>query len=572
MSFFRELRRRNVIRVAATYLALAWLVVQIVETLFPMFGVSDATARIVVVALAIGFIPVLVLSWAFEWTPEGLKRDSAVDHGSRTAQVSAKRLDRIVIAALVIALTYFVVDELLIETQNPSGIPDDRSIAVLPFVNMSSDPEQEYFADGISEELLNLLARIPELRVISRTSAFAFKGKDIDIPEIARELNVAHILEGSVRKSGNSIRITVQLIQTDSDRHLWSETYERTLDDIFAIQDDVAEHVVDQLEIRLLADMPSTKQVDPLAYERFLQARSITALSNRSQYPAAAELLETALSIEPDYVDALLLFSIISDDPARQATLRQRVLELDPHNATLKAFTAVDEDDAAVAIALLNEAAETDPTSYMVLFNGARIAQRIGQLELAIEIYEYLVARDPLFFWAHLNLADYYVHAGRIEDGLRSYERALELNDQWGAARWKHGLALLINGEPEHARVEFGLEPGDEYRAHGLALAYHDLGRFDESQAMFDVIMVEELAEIWPFGLARAYAWVGDADNTFYFLEESVEQNFLLLGGLGRHPLFYKLHDDPRWMPFLESIGQAPEQLDRLRLEIALPD
>ena len=571
MSFFRELRRRNVLRVAAAYLALAWLVVQVVESLFPMFGVSDATARIVVVALAIGFIPVLILSWAFEWTPDGLKRDNVVERGSATARASAKRLDRIVIAALAVALTYFVVDELLIETQNPSGIASDRSIAVLPFVNMSSDPEQDYFADGISEELLNLLARIPELRVISRTSAFAFKGKDFDIPEIARALNVAHVLEGSVRKSGNRIRVTVQLIETESDRHLWSETYDRTLGDIFAIQDDVAKHVVDQLQMRLLADVPRTKQVDPLAYEKFLQARSIAGLSSRSQYPAAAELLVAALEIEPDYVDAMILLRVIVDDPVREATLTQRVLELDPQNATLKAFTAVEQDDAAIAVALLNEAAETDPTNFIVLFNGARIAQRIGQLELAIDIYEYLVARDPLFFWAHLNLADYYTHAGQIEDGLRSYERALELNDRGGAARWKHGLALLINGEPERARVEFELEPGEEYREHGLALAYHDLGRFDESQAMFD-IMVEEGAELWPFGLARAYAWVGDADNTFHFLEKSVEQNFLLMGGLGRHPLFYKLHEDPRWMPFLESIGQAPEQLDRLRLEIEIPE
>ena len=557
MSFFQELRRRNVIRVAAAYLALAWLVVQIVETLFPMFGVSDAAARIVVVALAIGFIPVLVLSWAFEWTPEGLKRDSAVESGSPTAQASAKRLDRIVIAALAVALTYFVVDELLIETQSASSSHSDRSIAVLPFVNMSSDPEQDYFADGISEELLNLLARIPELRVISRTSAFAFKGKDIDIPEIARALNVTHVLEGSVRKSGNSIRITVQLIQTDSDRHLWSETYERTLDDIFAIQDDVRgtrRRPVGDPAARGRAQDETGRPTCVRKISPGSQYRP--GLSNRSQYSAAAKLLEAALAIEPDYVDAMILLRIIVDDPVRQAALTQKVLELDPQNASLKAFAAVGQDDMGMAVALLNEAAETDPTNYMVLFNGARIAQRIGQLELAIEIYEYLVARDPLFFWAHLNLADYYTHADQIEDGLRSYERALELNTQAGNARWKHGLAFLINGEPERARAEFELEPEEEARTHGLALAYHDLGRFDESQVLFDAL-VEGSAEPWPFGLARAYAWIGDADNTFHFLEESVERNLPLLGGLGRHPLFYKLHDDPRWMPFLESIGQA---------------
>jgi tetratricopeptide (TPR) repeat protein len=266
----------------------------------------------------------------------------------------------------------------------------------------------------------------------------------------------------------------------------------------------------------------------------------------------------------------MLFLGLVSNDSERRNALIQRVLELEPQNATIKSLNAMKQEDLAKAAVLLNEAAETDPTNFVVLFNGARIAQSIGQLEIAIDIYEYLVARDPLFFWVHLNLADYYVHAGQVEDGLRSYERALALNSDEGNAHWKYGLALLIKGEPERARIQFELEPDEETRTHGLALAYHDLGRFDESRAMFDILL-ETSAEPWPFGLARAYAWIGDADNTFRFLDESIEKNFPLLGGLGRHPLFRKLHNDPRWLPFLESAGQASDQLARIRLEIDIP-
>ncbi|UCC14439.1 MAG: adenylyl cyclase, partial [Gammaproteobacteria bacterium] len=265
MTFLEELKRRNVVRVGAAYVALSWLIIQVAETLFPLFGLSDAAARLVVILLAIGFLPALVFAWVFEFTPEGLRRESEVDHDSDVSRRMTRRLDRLIMVFLTLALGYFALDKFVIdpardaeelatatEQARQEGRSDaivesygDKSIAVLPFVNMSSDSEQEYFADGISEELLNLLARIPTLRVISRSSAFSFKGKDVNIPEVARQLNVAHVLEGSVRKSGDKIRITAQLIEARSDTHLWSETYDRTLDDIFAIQDNVAAAVVE---------------------------------------------------------------------------------------------------------------------------------------------------------------------------------------------------------------------------------------------------------------------------------------------------------------------------------------
>ena len=243
MSLFSELKRRNVLRVAIGYLAASWLLIQIVETLFPIFGLSDASIRLSVILLAIGFPLILIFSWLYELTSEGLKLEKDVDRSITLVHHTGKKLDRAIIVVLTLALGYFAFDKFVLDPARDTAREEvvakqartdalvesygEKSIVVLPFVNMSDDAGNEYFADGISEELLNLLAQIPQLRVISRSSAFSFKGKDIDIQTVAEKLNVAHVLEGSVRKSGNKVRITAQLIEARSDTHLWSGTYDR---------------------------------------------------------------------------------------------------------------------------------------------------------------------------------------------------------------------------------------------------------------------------------------------------------------------------------------------------------
>ena len=242
MSLYNELKRRNVIRVTMAYVVAAWLIIQVVETILPAFGYGDAALRYVTILLAIGFIPTLVFSWAFEITPEGLKREVDVLREHSITRFTGKKLDRVIMALLALALGYFAFDKFVLDPVEDVQIAEsahqegrseaitesfgDKSIAVLPFVNMSEDESNEYFSDGISEELLNLLAKIPELRVISRSSAFSFKGKDIAVPVVAEQLNVAHVLEGSVRKAGDRVRITAQLIEARSDTHLWSESYD----------------------------------------------------------------------------------------------------------------------------------------------------------------------------------------------------------------------------------------------------------------------------------------------------------------------------------------------------------
>ena len=289
LAFLVELRRRNVLRVAAAYLVAAWLLVQVAATLLPLFGFGEGAVLPVVVLLAVGFVPALVFSWAFEITPEGLKRERDVDRERSIVAHTGRKIDRIIMVVLSLALGYFVFDRFVLSpSREAAGVQSarqegrsealvesygDRSIAVLPFVDMSPGHDQEYLSDGIAEELLNLLAKIPELRVISRSSAFSFKDRNLKIPKIARQLNVAHILEGSVRRDGNRVRITAQLIDARSDTHLWSETYDRTMGDIFAVQDEVAAAVVEQLKLKLLGATPTARVVNPEAYALEMKAR-----------------------------------------------------------------------------------------------------------------------------------------------------------------------------------------------------------------------------------------------------------------------------------------------------------
>ena len=269
MSILRELRRRNVFKVGIAYIVVAWLLLQVADVILNNVTAPGWIFQVILLVLAIGLPLILLFAWAFELTPEGLKREHEVDRDESITTHTGKKLNRVIIGVLVLALAYFAYDKFQSRSQelfapvaleplkNEQGTTvaeqaDAKSIAVLPFVDMSAEKDQEYLSDGISEELLNVLAKVPELKVTSRSTAFFYKGKDFKISDIGRELNVAHVLEGSVRKSGNRVRITAQLIDVDSDTHLWSESYDRTLDDIFAVQDEIANEVVSELKVEIL--------------------------------------------------------------------------------------------------------------------------------------------------------------------------------------------------------------------------------------------------------------------------------------------------------------------------------
>ena len=616
MSIFSELKRRNVFRVALAYAAVSWLLIQVVETLFPIYGLSDAAIRLVVTILAVGFIPVLVLAWVFELTPEGLKRDADVDRSSAVALAGSKKTDRVILAVLALALGYFAFDKFVLDPARDVELVEEateraltrariesfgeKSIAVLPFVNMSSDPDQVYFSDGIAEEMLNLLAKIPQLRVTSRSSAFAFRGDDVNIPEVAEKLNVAHVLEGSVRKAGNRVRITVQLIEARTDSHLWSETYDRPFDDIFAIQDEVSAQVVAALRLTLLGESPKAAQANVDAYPLYLKARQIVDLHRWDELSTAEQLLKEALEIDPNYVDAWIRLGMVYWYQ-RQGQTRERddelvklieetalrVLALEPENVSIKAFEAFEltGGDNVAAARLYEEAAEIDPSHPEVLRGLGKFASDIGRTELAIQINEYIAERDPLTLWGHFNLAWSYLEAERYEDALRQYAEAANLAGDSETVRWRFGMARLVAGDPEGAIKELEQEPSEHYRLHGLSMAFHDLGREDESLAAIKRLkkleyeyVTTQLGEsdnleiaMWPHGFARIYAWIGDSDEAFRYMRISLKEVPNSFGALAIHPLFKKLHDDRRWLPLLHEFGQAPEQLAKIEFNPRLP-
>ena len=427
MSFFRELKRRNVFRAAAAYVAVSWVLMQVAEVTFPAFGFTDRALRSLIIALGVGFLPAVALAWAFELTPEGVKRDRDIDPEGPLAKRTNRLVDRLIIVVLALGIAYFAADKFLIdpardearisravEQGREEAIVEsyrDKSIVVLPFENLSSDPEQDFFSDGMAEELLNLLAKIPELRVISRSSAFSFKDKNITIAEIAEQLKVAHVLEGSVRKSGDRLRITAQLIDARTDSHLWSETYDRAVDDIFAIQDDIAGRVVEQLRIELLGEAPAAKRVDPQAYLLRMQARQMIDQLD-GNYQRIEDLLEQAIALDPDYADAMVdlsrLYSLhtrtiageqneyfattsVDNWERRSAAALARALELEPDNARAVAISAVrklQKLEYQAAATGMERALTLDPADPEVLRYSSITAAVIGRFDVAVSLAE----------------------------------------------------------------------------------------------------------------------------------------------------------------------------------------
>jgi TolB-like protein len=318
MSFIKELKRRNVFRVAIAYVIVAWLVLQIGDALAPALRLPDWVNTLLAFFLILGFPMALFFAWAFELTPDGIKKEKHVVRTESITHITGRKLDFIIIVVMALAIGYFAYDEFVIEPAQEDALATDsaqeivatevqQSIAVLPFVNMSDDPGNEYFSDGLSEEILNLLAKISDLKIIARTSSFAFKGKNEDVRVIGNALGVKTVLEGSVRKSGERVRITAQLVDVSDGAHIWSETYDRTMTDIFAVQDDVAAAIIDALKLHVGAIPTRGRPTEnTAAYALFLKAR---ALLNAGESREAVEVLLNVVELDPEFAEAYELLA-----------------------------------------------------------------------------------------------------------------------------------------------------------------------------------------------------------------------------------------------------------------------
>jgi TolB-like protein len=614
MSLFGELKRRNVFRVGAAYVVTAWLIIQVVETLFPIYNLSDAAVRLVVNLLAIGLVPVLVLAWVFEWTPEGLKKERDADHQHPASLRAARRLDRMILVVLALALGYFIFDKFLldpardaekltsaVEQAREQGRTEakaevrDSSVAVLAFQDLSPAGDQAYFGDGLAVDLINQLGKVPDLRVTGKTSAFSFKDKAATIPEIGEALNVGHVLDGSVSKAGDRVRISVQLVDTRQDTQLWAQTYDRTLDDIFAIRDEITFRIYDRLTIEFERLEAQNLKTDPEVYDLTLQARHIFDIGDSSDKDRqAAELLAQALAIDPNYVPALLL-SIrvdymllrggeISDTEQSQKANEsvERVLAIDPDNGEALIHMAwedwegrLDLESAARGI---SGALRTAPGNLVLTRGAGMFARSIGRHKDSIALLERCVAADPLERNCTFQLAQSYLWGGQLEDAMKAHRRLESLTGQKNSVYYVV-LTLLLQGKPALALTE--LEAATFPQDHPMELAaramiMHDLGRFKESKAAFDRFEEQFEGQFREdaYLIAEAYAWTGQADSAFEWLEKgyALDERFGLQGYWFHRimflPIWQKLHGDPRWEELRGRMNMSSARLEAIEFSI----
>jgi len=559
MRFFAELKRRHVVQVGIAYLVIAWGIAQVAELVLDTFETPPWLMQLVLVILACGLPVALVLSWLYTLRAGKLQREASQP---QAVEASAEQNDA---AAMVVT--------------------ENESIAVLPFVNMSSDPEQEYFSDGIAEELLNLLAKIPELRVAARTSAFSFKGKDVDIPEIAQRLKVAHVLEGSVRKSGHRIRITAQLIKADNGYHLWSETWDRTLEDIFAVQDEIAAEVAQQLRLTLLKTPPTTEETNPEAYALYLQARHLTRLKSAAGYQQALALLEQALGIAPDYAPAWaeranvlnkqVAYGLIpcDDGCALSQEAAMQALALDPDcpqaHAELGYAAAIDRDFAVTAHHL-RAALAGEPTDPEILGYAALIAQCMGRFDTARTLYEYVIARDPANPATRNNLGYMLYSLGDLDLAIEQWRTALQLSPGQNCTWASIAVAQLQQGNIS-AALESGEKENDEaYRNGARALIYFAMGEQEKSDAAL-AGLIESSERETAYNIAFIFSYRGEMDRAFEWLDKALHYKDSGLPQINIEPLAKNLRNDPRWDAFINKAGIAQQQLDAIEFDIRPP-
>ena len=591
--FLAELKRRRVFRVMAVYGIVGFVLLQIVDLVVPALLLPAWTYRLVALILLLGLPVAVVLAWALEVTPEGVRRAGEAAPGELTeildapasTRWSAGSLALVAVAALLVGAWYVGRQSAPSSSEGPA-VGAAPSIAVLPFADMSPDRDQEYFSDGIAEELLNLLTKIPELQVAARTSSFSFKGQNLEIPEIAARLNVAHVLEGSVRKADDRVRVTAQLIRADDGFHVWSETWDRTLDDIFAIQDEIAAGVVAQLRVTLLGAAPTAEETDPEAYALFLQARQLSNQATPESLARANELYRQVVDTDPAYaagwVELARSYSWLGriglrpagESHAQARDAAQRALALDPNRAEAHShlgwIALVYENDLAGAAMHYERSVALAPTNPEVLSRAANLARSLGRMDVAIALGEYSAVRDPMNPSIHIRLGVAYRDAGRIDAAIKSLRTALTMSPAFHGLQGAIGTALLLKDEPEAALAAFAEEGDEEYRIRGTAMAMYALGRQAEFESTF-----LELRERWggesPSEVALVYAWTGDADAAFEWLDRAVAQSESGLAGEFQQPFYSSLHDDSRWQALRARTGNSEEQLAAIEFDVRLP-
>jgi TolB-like protein/DNA-binding winged helix-turn-helix (wHTH) protein/Flp pilus assembly protein TadD len=507
---------------------------------------------------------------------------SATESANAPAESKASKLPVIVVSAAVLILAAIVgFREAWVRKPPPSAVQPvsdtllsdhDKSVAVLPFLDMSENKDEEYFADGMSEELITTLTRIPELRIPARTSSFYFKGKQATISEIAKSLAVQYVLEGSVRKSGTMLRTTVQLVRADNGYHLWAQTYDRDLRDALKVQDEIALAVVKALKLSLLGDAnrSATPTVNPAAYSLYLQARFLERRDATGDYASAVAYLKKALNIDPQFASGwaelalvqvafFYTFTSVSASTIRSeaAEAANKALALDPnlpdaHLAMARVLSHIDWDWSAAEVEF-NRTVALDPANSDALLGLAKIAAINGHLDQALELSQRIIRQDPLNDGAYFTLATLQSRRGDYANAEVTRRKALEINPTAATFHFWLGYALLAQGRASEALQEMRKEDDATIRRDGTMLALDALGRTHEAEH----VVAQQAKEpgSTAANIAAFYACRKDADRAFIWMERAFAQRDYYLTNIDGDFCFKNLTADPRYKPFLRKMG-----------------
>lgn len=576
--YFEELKRRNVFKAGLAYLVVSWVIVQVSSILLTTFEVPLVIMKTIITVLVIGFPIWIVFSWVYEITPEGIRKTVDVDPKNSIIKQTGNRLNKIIIGSLAFVAILLVFNLLKSDSVNAASKstaaaePVEQSIAVLAFADLSPESDQEYFSDGISEELLNLLAKIPELRVISRTSSFSYKGKGTTVETIGKELKVNHVLEGSVRKSGNQLRITAQLISTADGAHVWSETFDRELDDIFKIQDEIAAIVTEQLQLRLFSGLVTAEPSSTEAYNLFLQARQLYHQRTQESVINALALTEKSIALDSTYAPSWILLSDLCErlvnvyviDERREIRSEQgrsavkKALSLDPENGYAyiqHARNYMNARDYQNARLNIQRGLNLDPGNSESLIMGAHLLTELGQPQEGIQLIRKSISLDPLNYGQYFNLGILLYFTGNLEEALEAIGTYSVHFPNSGLFHNIRARIYMDQGNYSQALAEANEESDEFWRIYAKAMVLYKVkGGMEEAEEHLEKLK----SSFWEgaqSNIADIYAFRGEKENAFHWLNRAITEGDNSLVQVIYYPSFKSLYHDPRWEGILNKLG-----------------
>ena len=571
-SYFHEFKKLNVFKAAISYILFSWVLIQAAAILFPIFDFDKKAMSFLVFTLCALFPFWILFAYFFEWTSEGFKKKNSIVQNNNTRKITIKTVVVSIVMALSFALILFVFNTIFKNNESSESLITNKSIAVLAFADMSANKDQEYFSDGISEEILNLLTKIPNLKVVNRTSSFSFKNKEATISEIGKALNVDHLLQGSIRFSNQRFRITVQLIKVADESNIWSETYDRPIDDIFKIQDEIAATVTQQLKISLIGDDLTSRTANPEAYTLYLHAKKLDEQISAESNENAKNLLLQSIAIDSLYAPSWELLGTVTyknyfmygtedrsvaDGIDLVVPKAEKSISLDPNYAAGYALLAVcnrAQWNFNESRSNIQKALQLAPENSKVLKAAASYYIQFGNLDKSIALLEKAISLDPLNSSFLYNLGLYYSWNNNYEKAESNMKKYLLLNPNSGMGHGSLAMIYLETDRIEDAILEAEKDNHPFWSIYRECFIKYANGQRDESYALLQKI-IDQFGEFASPNIASLYAYMGNKDKAFEWLEIAYKNKDSVLLEILNYPEMKNLWKDPRWNEFIKKLG-----------------